>query len=571
MLSSSGIKTWKQWLFAVVMTLLMLPAAWAHANGTVSGQVRDPITLEPIAGVTVSTKGARSVVTDAGGLFTLTGVKQKARILVNFSKAGLAPTQITTSLVDKPTRIKHRDDDEDDEDDHHGGRKLQSVTIVQTMIASGTKQSFNTAGAIVLEQNGSKVTFSANSLTATGTVDITITPIDVSTNALQAAPGGLLGRTIAGGIVSLDSFSMADFTLSQGGRRVNLKRGSTAVIELLLPASTRLTNGQVTPMWYFDTQRGLWVEEGTGVVQASSAIAGRLAVVATVRHFTYWNSDQAAPGSAAITGKVVDKNGVGIPNASVEGWGSDYAGHSYAVRTDANGVYCILGRIGSTTALTGSSSFGGVLVSSFPALNVTTANTPSTCPSAGPAVANIVLPTALSCVSGVVRDAANLPVAGVTVYSSTGGSAVTNATGSYQFAAPEVTSVRVFAAGYGTMMVTTPVSGAPCATANLRPPVTGTTACVTGLIYQCNTSTVSPGSIASYFGPGRVELGVSTPADANGRYCLEGLPTNTTVEIGILSGSGDRMVTTAGSGTCATNSCVAAPALIAFTSACGEN
>lgn len=570
MQSSSGIKTWKQWLFALVMALLMLPVAWADSKGTITGQVRDPITLEPIAGVTVSTKGARSVVTDAGGLFTLTGVKQKARILVNFSKAGLAPTQITTSLVDKPTRIKHRDDDEDDEDDHDGGRKLKSVTIVQTMITRGLKQSYNTATAIALEQKGSKVTFSANSLNTTGTVDITITPIDVSTNALQAAPGGLLGRTIAGGIVSLDSFGMADFTLSQGGRRVNLKRGATAVIELLLPATSPLTNGQVTPMWYFDTNRGLWVEEGTGIVQASSTTTGRLAVVATVRHFTYWNSDQAAPGSAAITGRVVDKNGVGIPNAYVEGWGVNYAGHSYPVRTDANGVYCILGRIGSTTALTGSSSFGGILISSSPALNVTTANTPSACPSAGPPVANIVLPTALSCVSGVVRDAANLPAAGVTVYSSTGGSAVTNATGNYQFAAPDLTNVRVYAAGYPSVAVTTP-GGLPCATANLSLGIVGTTACITGLITQCNGDGNFVGGRAIYVDSTGSALGTSLPTGLDGLYCLEALPTNTNILVNAIGSSRSSVsVTTGAAGTCALNTCTTGPVL-EICSGGGEN
>lgn len=566
MLKNNITSCWQKFILVLVLGVFVAPV-YASGKGTIVGQVVDT-NGEPITGVTVSVKGSASVTTNPGGMYILSGVKQKSRMLVSFEKPGYAPTQGAVSLKRKEARERDDQDDIDDDDnrdeDHHDSKKLSQVTLSKSMIKSGTTQTLNTTTGGVLSEKGFKVTFPANSLTVSGNVDVVISPIDVSTLEIAAAPGDFSARTINGRSVTLESFSMADFTLTQSGLPVNLKRGVTADIELLLPANTPLISGYVKPMWYFNQAKGLWQEEGTGAVGPSTTIAGRLAVFATVKHFTYWNSDQPL-NSTAIRGRVVDKNGMPIAGASVEGYGVDYAGHSYAVPTDANGSYCIQVRSSSTTSLIASLTLGGFVAKSAPLL-ATSSAAQTTCARGGAQlVPNVVLASVLSCIDGDVRDAAGLPVANALVYSTTGGFTTTNANGAFRLLAPEYTSVKVFASGYPAVTVTTPAADSPCAVVAIRPSTGGgNTACMFGVVYQCTPGNPYPGVVVSALGATGAVLGLSAPSDISGGYCIDGLPANSIVTL-TANGSSNIMGNTGtGGGSCATSSCNAAPPIDVF-------
>ena len=576
MLKNNITSRLQKFLLVLFMGLFIAPV-YAASKGTIVGQVVDTDGI-PISGVTVSVKGVLGVATNPGGMYVLTGVKQKPRVLVSFQKAGYAPTQGTVSLVRKEAREKDdqddRDDDENRHEDHHDSKKLSQATLSKSMLKSGASQTLNTATGGVLSESGFKVTFPANSLTVSGNVDVVISPIDVSTREIAAAPGDFSARTVNGRRVTLESFSMADFTLTQNGLPVNLKPGATADIELLLPINTPLISGYIKPLWYFNLANGLWQEEGTGAVGPSTTTAGRLAVFASVKHFTWWNSDQSL-NSTAISGKVVDKNGIPIAGASVEGYGVDYAGHSYAIPTDANGNYCVQVRSSSITSLTASLTLGGLVANSAPLL-VTSSAAQTTCATGGAQpVPNIVLVTALSCIGGDVKDAAGLPVANALAYSTTGGFATTDINGVFQLLAPENTSVKVLVAGYPAVTVTTPAAGSPCAVVAIRPSTGGgNTACVTGVVYQCSPSRPYPGVVVRASDATGV-LGLSAPSDVSGVYCIDGLPANKVITFtpankvmtftatvpfprSILGNTG------AGGGSCATNTCNVAPPIDVF-------
>ena len=563
MLKNNIISRWQKFLLVLFMGLFIAPV-YASGKGTIVGQVVDTNGV-PLSGVTVSVKGATSVTTNPGGMYTLSGVKQKSRVLVSFEKTGYAPTQGTVSLVRKEAREKDdqddRDDDENRHEDHHDNKKLSQATLSKSMIKIGASQTLNTAIGGVLSESGFKVTFPANSLTVSGNVDVVISPIDVSTREIAAAPGDFSARTVNGRRVTLESFSMADFTLTQNGLPVNLKPGSTADIELLLPANTPLIAGYVKPLWYFNLANGLWQEEGTGAVGPSTTTAGRLAIFASVKHFTYWNSDQPL-NSTAVSGKVVDPNGLPIAGATVEGFGVDYAGHSYSVATDVNGNYCIQVRSSSITSLTASLALGGLVANSAP-LIVTSSAAQTTCATGGAQlVPNIVLATAFSCISGDVKDAAGLPVANALVYSTTGGFATTDVNGAFQLLAPENTSVRVLVAGYQAVTVTTPAAGSPCVVAAIRPTVGGGgVACVTGIVYTCSPTSPQQNIVVNALDAAGMLIAISAPSDASGIYCIDGLPANTVMTF-TANGAYPRNIlgdTGAGGGSCAANTCNAAP------------
>jgi hypothetical protein len=560
---------WLRWLLTVAMAFWILPTAWAAGKGTIVGQVKD-VEGAPVAGVNVYIKGTKSVLTNPGGMFTLTGVKQKARIVVNFSKEGYVPSQGTASLVNDATRVKDDDNDEDE-----GGSKLLKTTMVRTLLKSGAKQTLNTASSNALTENGSKVTLAANSLTVKGSVSIAISPINLAAKQIQAAPGDFSVRTSSGQLQKLGAFAIMDVTLTQNGSQVNVKAGSTANIELILPANTKLRNGMVKPMWFFNTVNGLWQEEGTGFVGASSTTSGRLAVFATVKHFTFWLWGQPIE-STAVGGRVVDQNGAPVANATVAG-GSHVLGGGDLVdftKTDINGNYCIVMPLNSTIDLYATIWLSqGVFVSNT--ASSTTGGTPSACPTAQ-SVPDIMLSQQVSCISGDIKDSNNLPVAGATVFSTYGNVATTDANGTYQMLAPENTTAQVLVAGFPANTVTTSAGGGACSVANFRPSVTGT-ACLIGKMLPvletwCPVSLIAPifGNLVYAYnglpGPTSTIISTSSPSDANGQYCIEGLQPNSVISMSSPNAGANSLASSLSSvnvggvsGTCAKSTCNAGP------------
>lgn len=555
-------------LLALALLCIGLGATPAYAlvaigKASISGQILDTDGL-PIAGVSVKVKGplpilfSHKTLTNPGGFYTLSGLSPEQKVQVSFEKAGFAPSQGSVSLQRQ----------------NHGKFhpqllvKMRAATLNKTLLASGAVQRLDASKGGALSEAGFKVTFGPNSLTTQGNnnVDVVISPIDVSTNAVTAAPGDYSARTSQGRPVQLESFSMADFSLSTGDRKVNLKPGATADIELLLPANTPLSSGDETPMWHFDTAKGLWQEEGRGRVDQSTQTPNRLAVFATVSHFSWWNSDQPI-ATTQITGRVIDTQGRPVSAASVGGRGLDYAGTSPTVLTDVNGVYCLPVKSTARSAVTASLLMSGLRAESIP-LPIDAGVAGNSCANGtAQQVADIVMPTAFACVQGNVRDENNQAVAGVTVYASSGSYTTTDSSGSFRFQTFEQTRIQVLTAGYPALSVQASSADAPCAIAELRPG-TGTSdqACVTGMVYQCQSSNPLQGlEVEVRHAVTNDVLARSLPTDANGMYCIEGLPARQDVLIDPNpNGSMNHSVqlnSGNGGGSCATQTCNAVPAM----------
>ena len=266
-------------------------------EGRIVGQVTD-VSGIPVEGVTVSVKKGPSAVTDAGGAFTLAGVKQRKRIIVDFRKPGYVSTQAITSL--KTTGDSDGDDGEDDADEA-GSRKLESVTLDKTMLASGAAQTLDTSTGGTIEEEGFRVTFPAGSLGAAGMVDVSVSPVDVSTGELLASPGEFKGRTHDGSNVLLEAHALMNVSITQDGQSVNLKSGARATLEFVLPADTTLVAGEVVPLWFYSEADGRWSEEGSGTVGASTSDPGRLSVIGEVSHFTWWGAHTSLTGDTTPT------------------------------------------------------------------------------------------------------------------------------------------------------------------------------------------------------------------------------------------------------------------------------
>jgi len=106
-------------------------------------------------------------------------------------------------------------------------------------------------------------------------------------------------------LIALQSYGMSDFYFSKNGRKLQLRPGVTATIKTNLMTPNILTVGQdrpvpaqegmVIPLWYYDTEDMIWIEDGESVVVADAESPTGFSLVGEVSHFTTWNHDFPVP------------------------------------------------------------------------------------------------------------------------------------------------------------------------------------------------------------------------------------------------------------------------------------
>jgi hypothetical protein len=163
-------------------------------------------------------------------------------------------------------------------------------------------------------------------------VTVTMSAFDYTNYSdFDAFPGEFIGRDLTGAERYLESLGFVDVTLrTAGGDEVALAPGATATIRL--DSALSATAPATVPLWYFDEESGIWIEEGEATRQGT-------ALVGEVSHFTTWNYD-IAYAAAFLSGRVVDVTGSPLPYAQVQHRGITYNGGSGAM-TDSSGNYRI--------------------------------------------------------------------------------------------------------------------------------------------------------------------------------------------------------------------------------------
>jgi hypothetical protein len=179
-----------------------------------------------------------------------------------------------------------------------------------------------------------------NGLPVMGTAEIAFAPIDPSTDDIFAAPGAFTGISQSGEEVDIESGFMAEIQLSQNGRPLQLAPGATAAITFTLPTSFDATPGETIEAWWFDTEAGLWRQDGAGIVEESPTEPGKLVWTVEVSHFTSWNADKPIRTHSCVRAKVVDSSGTPLPGryVRVQGLNYNYSGSFY---TGPDGTTCV--------------------------------------------------------------------------------------------------------------------------------------------------------------------------------------------------------------------------------------
>ena len=104
------------------------------------------------------------------------------------------------------------------------------------------------------------------------------------------APQLFAERLITGNRTYLDSLALGDMVITNAetNETVNLKRPVELVFQL--NGTANVADGELIPAWSFDDQRGIWIEEGLGVVSMSPG--GNFVWSFNISRLSWWNCDR---------------------------------------------------------------------------------------------------------------------------------------------------------------------------------------------------------------------------------------------------------------------------------------
>lgn len=176
---------------------------------------------------------------------------------------------------------------------------VQSGEESEVSLNSGTKVKFDGS---FQDENGNGYS---------GIVQVSLfhlTSSDENLNSLM--PGMLYAEKENGASAVLETFGMLTVELrGSAGQKLNIKKGHTAEITMLIDNSQLATAPATIPLWHFDKLKGYWKEEGVAT-KAGNKYVGE------VSHFSWWNCD-IPEINVQFNVRVVNNNGEPIKNVRV--------------------------------------------------------------------------------------------------------------------------------------------------------------------------------------------------------------------------------------------------------------
>jgi hypothetical protein len=144
-----------------------------------------------------------------------------------------------------------------------------------------------------------------------GSVGLAVKWLDpTAPNLFSIMPGRLTGRARSGALSGMISMGMLAVELSgASGELLQMRKGFEAEIRMKVPVSLFKSAPATIPLWYFDEQASIWVEEGEAKL-TNGFYTGK------VKHFSFWNYDVPIP-VVEMRFKVVSSDGKPIENARV--------------------------------------------------------------------------------------------------------------------------------------------------------------------------------------------------------------------------------------------------------------
>lgn len=295
------------------------PTTAEQSMGSIIGAVVDQISLNPIAGATVTVNG-KEYTTDANGIFSLESLPANETITLTINADGY-PERTFSTRVSKNATIEV-------EYQLNNDSTITSVT-----------QSVTESISLSIEELGAQLDIPANALQrADGQPivgDITVM-MDVITPSIDSEemPGGY--DIVDGGF--MESFGALKITATDSnGNALVLTDDTSATVAI--PVSTRNLDAiaEQMPLFFYNERLNGWVQTGTANLQISAD--GSQSYTAEVDEIGAWNIDLEM-STVNVFGCVEDTEGNRVSNARVKGDGINYSSVTTAL-TDNNGNFAL--------------------------------------------------------------------------------------------------------------------------------------------------------------------------------------------------------------------------------------
>ena len=287
----------------------------------ISGEVQD-IYGQPISGVKV-TLGDVSTTTLNDGRYVIIPNTSSNTGIINFTHNEYATQIKNVSLDGKSPR-----------------------TVLATMKKWDAKETLiNGKRNIIITDNvkidfPKNVKFIKNNAQITGNPSINVCSIDPSIKAQRKAfPGDFSGRRSDGTFTPVESVGLFSLKLLNNGENVNIDPSTPVEVTFDVPSGITANVGDLIPLWWFNEEIGLWIEEGTALVERDSH--NNLIARGNVSHFTWWNCDIPSTTSC-IKGRIILPPNTNIPMSAIaiEADGVNYYSTSEAI-PDNDGYFCL--------------------------------------------------------------------------------------------------------------------------------------------------------------------------------------------------------------------------------------
>lgn len=288
-------------------------------RASVEGTVMNAATGAGIAGATVRS-GTATATTGADGRYTLQ-VEPGERVVINAQAPGFAEGTSNTAVVENTT----------------------ATAVTKLLPVASTATIFDAAGGTVtVPGSPAAVILPPGAFGTTGQVTVDLTVVNPAQDPTQM-PGGFVTST---GALMESAGAIIVSPRDAAGNRLQLAAGKTATIRI--PLSTRGTVEPTIPLFWLNTETGLWVQEGTATLMGT---APNQYYEGTVTHFTAWNADRVYD-AINVRGCVQNATGARVAGVSVTSDGIDYSGTATA-RTDSNGDFVVPMKKSARAAITG--------------------------------------------------------------------------------------------------------------------------------------------------------------------------------------------------------------------------
>lgn len=231
-------------------------------HGLVFDENRNPITYATVR------MGTNQTTTNEFGYFQLSDLQPAGRALVYVERPGY----FNAYPVFKP---------------NEGSREFLEIQLIERELTVSISA---TDGGVVSLPDGSEIIFAPgsfvldNGATYTGEVQVYAHYLDPTDEKLyQYMPGNLTAVNAENEIQALITYGMINVELETPfGESLNIDQDAT--INLPVPNEIISNAPPEIPLWYYDEDKGLWVEEG------QATLSGNI-YSGSVSHFTFWNYD----------------------------------------------------------------------------------------------------------------------------------------------------------------------------------------------------------------------------------------------------------------------------------------